>query len=66
MSDRYNGYIVTFEKPIKDEDAQAIKMAILMFKDVIGVEPLVENYISVCMRTQVYWNVKKKLSEVLE
>ena len=53
MSDRHNGYIVTLENPIKDEDSENIKNAILMLKGVIKVEPAVDDISSMFERNQV-------------
>lgn len=53
MSERHNGFIVTLEKPCKDEDSDNIKNAILMLKGVIKVEPVVDDISSMFERNQV-------------
>ena len=39
MTDRLNGVTITFEKDIRDDDAEAIINAMKMIKGVIHVEP---------------------------
>ena len=40
MTTRLNGFVVTFDKPIREDDAEELRSAILMLKRVIDVRPL--------------------------
>lgn len=66
MSDRYNGFIVTFDQPIKDEYATSIKDAILMLKGVISVAPIVDDMETYMTRIQVYNELKIKIYKCFE
>lgn len=66
MSDRYNGFVVVFENPIKDEDSENIKSLLLAIKGVISVEPVVDDISSICARSQVRRDLTKKIWEALE
>ena len=54
MTDRLNGFVVTLNRPIRDDDAEAIRQAILIIKGVLSVDPLVSepNDWAVATRTQ--------------
>lgn len=66
MSDRYNGFVVVFENPIKDEDSENIKSLLLAIKGVISVEPVVDDISSICVRSQIRRDLAKKIWEALE
>ena len=66
MTDRHGGYIVTLAVPTREDDAEAIIAAIMMIKGVVSVEPVVDDYLSVMARTQLRWDVKRKLFEALD
>lgn len=66
MSDRYNGFVVTFEKPIKDEDAKNLEIALMSIKGVISVKPIVDDIASLCARSQIGHEFRKKLWKVME
>lgn len=65
MSDRYNGLIVTFENPIKDEDAELIMQLFLQVRNVIDVQPIVEDVASICAKNQIRHEMKTMLWETL-
>lgn len=65
MSDRHNGFVVVLEKPIKDEDSEKIKKAILMLRGVIKVKPIVDDVQSLCVRSQASRELSNKLWKVL-
>jgi len=44
MSDKFSGFIVTFEKEVSQEWMNRVKDAVLMIKYVIDVEPIVADY----------------------
>lgn len=64
MSNRYNGFAVTLEESIKDEDAQKVIEAILMIKGVIVVEPVVEDISSIFAKNQAQHELRLKLYEI--
>jgi hypothetical protein len=66
MSDRYNGLIVTFEHPIKAEDAELIMQLFLQVKNVIDVQPVVQDVATICVKNQIRHEMKVKLWEILE
>ena len=39
MTDRLHGFIVHFNKPIRDDDAEVLRQAILCLKNVVDVTP---------------------------
>lgn len=41
MTDRLAGFIVTLEKPIREDDAEATLAAIRMIRGVVSVDPVV-------------------------
>ena len=41
MTDRHAGYLVTLDRDIREDDAEAIMAAIHMIKGVISVKPVV-------------------------
>lgn len=43
MTDRHAGYVVTLDRDIREDDAEATIAALHQIKGVIGVEPLVES-----------------------
>lgn len=65
MSDRHNGFIIIFDTPIKDEDSEYVKSLLLMLKNVISVQPIVDDVPSMCIRSQERHKLKMKLYNVL-
>jgi len=43
MTDRHVGYVVTLDREVREDDAEAIITAIRMIKGVIGVEPVLQS-----------------------
>ena len=43
MTDRIAGYVVTFDKDMRDDDVESTTNAIRMVKGVIGVQPLISS-----------------------
>jgi hypothetical protein len=64
MSDRVSGFLVTLERDLRDEDAEAIKTALEMVRHVLSVKALPENGNNweVMMATD---RVRQELSEKL-
>ena len=61
MTDRVNGFIVTLEKPIRDDDVEAIRKAILMVKGVISVKNRINTSADEMARIQVETEIMNKL-----
>jgi hypothetical protein len=61
MTDRLKGLLVTFEKDIRDDDAQARIDAIKQIKGVISVKPLVADYVDYMARERVEREMQQKL-----
>jgi hypothetical protein len=66
MTDRLKGLIVTFEKDIRDDDAQSIIDAILMVKGVLSVTTSISTSDDSMNRIRIRHELKEKLFEALE
>jgi len=66
MTDRYVGFIVSLEKPIRDDDAEGIQEAIKMIKGVVSIKPVVADAEYFIAREQVKANIKERLYLALE
>jgi hypothetical protein len=66
MSDRLSGVIVTFEKDMRDDDAQELITAIQCIRNVASVDPVVVNSSDWINRQQVRHELRMKLFKVLE
>jgi hypothetical protein len=66
MTDRLKGLIVTFEKDIRDDDAQGVIDAILMIKGVLSVTTSVSTSDDSMNRLRIRHELKEKLFEALE
>jgi len=65
MSDRYNGFIVALEEPMKDEDAKRVINAIKMIKGVVGVEPQVADTNRMLAMMEVRNELGEKILKVI-
>jgi len=65
MSDSHAGYIVTLEKPLKDEDARAIENAIKQIKCVIDVVPVVADHTHYMAVEQAKFEMREKIWSVV-
>ena len=65
MTDRLNGFIVYFDKEIREDDAERIRQAILTLKNVIGADPIVAEYDSYIAKEQARRELGVKLWKVL-
>lgn len=43
MTDRINGFVVTFEQPIREDDAEGLRMAIMHLRNVVDVRRIPED-----------------------
>lgn len=65
MTDRLKGVVVTFEKDIREDDAEEILSAIRMVKGVLSVKPLVSNYEQHVAEERVRMELGQKLLKIL-
>lgn len=65
MTDRLKGVIVTFERDIREDDAEAVLNAIRMIKGVLSVKPLVADVDFHIAEERVRQELTKKLWDVL-
>lgn len=65
MTDRFKGLVVTFEHPVREDDAEALIQAIKMLKGVIGVAPVLENVDDQINRTQIRDELGQKLIDLV-
>lgn len=65
MTDRLKGCTVTFDKSIREDDAESILNAIRMIKGVGNVSPSVDNFEDQMNRARTRFELEKKLWEVL-
>jgi len=65
MSDRYSGLIVTFKEPIKDEDADKIIELFYQIKNVVNVQPVVDDVLMVVAKNQIRHEFTEKLWKVI-
>lgn len=66
MTNRYNAVVVTFERDIRDDDAEAIINAIRMIKGVVDVDPNVSDINMHVAETRVKIELTNKLYDVLK
>lgn len=65
MTDRLNGVYVTFNREIREDDAQCIIDAIKMIKHVADVKPFVSDMTIDAAKHQVKHELQKKLIDVV-
>lgn len=66
MSDRVKGFVVTLERDIRDDDAEGIRNAICMIREVCSVQPIVVNPGDHIERMRIRAELEKKLYQALE
>ncbi len=66
MSDRIAGMVVTFDKDVSEELAEHLRQAILSFKHVVDVQPLVaEPSVEFSYRARTYGRIQGKILDLL-
>jgi len=65
MTDRLNGVTITFEKDIRDDDAEAILDAMKMIRGVAHVEPNIVTIDDWMSRRQVKSDIRDKLYDFI-
>lgn len=66
MTDRLKGVFVTFDRDIREDDAEHILNAIRMVKHVVDVQPLVSDHVDEMARSRVDQEWREKLWELME
>lgn len=66
MTDRYNAVVVTFEKDIRDDDAETIINAIRMIKGVLDVNPNVSDVNMHVAQTRAKIEIINKLYDLIK
>jgi len=66
MTERFKGFLVTLEKNVRQDDAEATIRAIEQVKGVLSVKPLVANIDSQIAEERVRMDFYQKLVKVLE
>ena len=65
MSDTINALVVTLQPGLRKEDADRLKQAILMFKDVISVDMNVEILDALIAKRQAEDRLRNEMRDVL-
>ena len=65
MTDRHAGYVVTLQRPVREDDAETILTAIRMIKGVIAVDPVGDDPGLWCARSQVDMEWREKLRALM-
>jgi len=65
MTDHINGYLVTLEKELRDDDAEATLTALRQIKGVLKVRPMVSEPSLYMARDQIRHELSMKLWEAL-
>lgn len=65
MTDRHAGYVVTLEKDVREDDAQATINAIAQIKGVISVTPVVSDVSLAIATSRADRQIKDKLVSAL-
>jgi len=65
MTDRINTITVVLEKPIRDDDCEAILNSIRMIKGVLTVTPHVADHTAYAAREQVRQEIRRKIYDIL-
>jgi len=65
MTDRLAGFIVTLETPVREDDVESTRKAILQLKGVISVSPVVANAEFYMAREQARVELTHDLLDVL-
>lgn len=66
MTDRLNGVTITFEKDIRDDDAEAILNAMRMIRGVAHVEPNIVTSEDWMAQMQVKTDIRTKLYDFIK
>jgi len=65
MTDRLNGVTVTFDRDIRDDDAECLIQAIKMIKGVVHVEPNIVTSEDWMAQTRTKTEIRNKLYEFI-
>jgi hypothetical protein len=65
MTDRVNGFFVTLDKDIREDDAVAIRRAILMVRHVIDVQPHISDFEDHVAKQRVRKDLGRKIWDII-
>ena len=65
MTDRHSAYIVTLERDIREDDAEAVRTALRMITGVLSVEPVVADLGQHIANERAKRDLGQKLWEVI-
>jgi hypothetical protein len=65
MTDRHNGYIVTLEQNIREDDAESTIAALRQIKGVLSVQPVVADLTFAMAEDRARHEIASKVLEVL-
>jgi hypothetical protein len=65
VTDRIKGFVVTLEKDLRDDDAEATLTALRQIKGVLAVEPQLADIEDQLNRTRVRYELGKKILELI-
>jgi hypothetical protein len=65
MTDRLKGVLVTFDREIRDDDAESILTALKMIKGVLSVDPYVAEAEDYMMYERGHYDARKKMMDFL-
>jgi hypothetical protein len=66
MTDRYKGFVVTLDRDISEDDAEAVINALRMVKGVVKVEPVEASFDDQIIQTRVQNEVRIALYDALD
>lgn len=65
MTDRIKGFVVTLEKDLREDDAEATLTALRQIKGVLAVEPQLANIEDQLNRTRIRYELGKNILELI-
>lgn len=65
MTDRHSGYIVTLDRDIREDDAEAIVRALRMIKGVLSVEPQISDPMLHIAQERARYDLGRKLLAII-
>jgi hypothetical protein len=65
VTDRIKGFVVTLEKDLREDDAEATLTALRQIKGVLAVEPQLANIEDQLNRTRIRYELGKNILELI-
>ena len=66
MTDRHSGYVITLDRDIREDDAEATLTALRMTRGVASVKPIVADLSEMMARERVKSDARMALHEAIE